>query len=101
MIDLISRPPYKSPDNCGFLSGNGFRLTSRVIGALATLSFLLAGTPPTLAANDRERLPGVMGHDDRTPLDTQEWPWAAIGRVNRSTGGFCTGTLIGPRQVLT
>jgi protease YdgD len=42
-----------------------------------------------------------MGHDDRTPLDTQEWPWSAIGRVNRSTGGFCTGTLIGPRQVLT
>src|SRR3954466_16022018 len=42
-----------------------------------------------------------MGHDDRTPLDTQEWPWAAIGRVNRNTGGFCTGTLIGPRQVLT
>ena len=42
-----------------------------------------------------------MGRDDRTPLDTQEWPWAAIGRVNRSTGGFCTGTLIGPRQVLT
>ncbi len=60
-------------------------------------TILLAGTPLTLAANDRERLPGIMGRDDRTPLDTQEWPWAAIGRVNRSTGGFCTGTLIGPR----
>jgi protease YdgD len=65
------------------------------------LAILLAGASPTLAANDRERLPGIMGHDDRTPLDTQEWPWAAIGRVNRNTGGFCTGTLIGPRQVLT
>ncbi|KJB95364.1 peptidase S1 [Skermanella aerolata KACC 11604] len=42
-----------------------------------------------------------MGRDDRTPLDSQEWPWSAIGRINRSTGGFCTGTLIGPRQVLT
>jgi len=68
---------------------------------LATAAFLLAGCPPAVAAADRDRLPGIMGHDDRTPLDTQEWPWAAIGRVNRSTGGFCTGTLIGPRVVLT
>ncbi|HET8727367.1 MAG TPA: trypsin-like serine protease, partial [Alphaproteobacteria bacterium] len=30
-----------------------------------------------------------------------EWPWSAIGRVNRGTGGFCTGTLVGPRHVLT
>ena len=28
-------------------------------------------------------------------------PWAAIGRVNREIGGFCTGVLIGPREVLT
>jgi protease YdgD len=76
-------------------------LTPRFTAALATLTVLLVGVPPTVAANDRERLPGIMGRDDRTPLDTQEWPWAAIGRVNRSTGGFCTGTLIGPRQVLT
>jgi protease YdgD len=69
--------------------------------ALVTLPVLLAGSPAALAATDRERLPGIMGHDDRVPLDTQEWPWSAIGRVNRSTGGFCTGTLIGPRQVLT
>src|SRR3954451_22820733 len=65
------------------------------------LTLLVAGVSSTLAATDRERLPGIMGHDDRTPLDTQAWPSAAIGRVNRSTGGFCTGTLIGPRVVLT
>jgi protease YdgD len=68
---------------------------------LALVTVLLTGIPPASAAANRERLPGIMGHDDRTPLDTQEWPWAAIGRVNRSTGGFCTGTLIGPRVVLT
>jgi protease YdgD len=68
---------------------------------LAIVAVLLAGTPLAGAVADRERLPGIMGHDDRTPLDTQAWPWAAIGRVNRSTGGFCTGTLIGPRVVVT
>jgi protease YdgD len=30
-----------------------------------------------------------------------EWPWRAIGRVNRAGRGFCTGVLVGERQVLT
>lgn len=34
-------------------------------------------------------------------IDSGAWPWAAIGRVNIAGGGFCTGTLIGSRQVLT
>ena len=45
--------------------------------------------------------PGIVGEDNRVPVSSKEWPWAAIGRVNRATGGFCTGVLIGPRQVLT
>ncbi len=55
------------------------------------------------AAPAQERLPlvGIVGADDRMPVDSQDWPWAAIGRINRSTGGFCTGTLIGERLVLT
>ena len=53
------------------------------------------------AATERGSLPGILGNDDRTPLDTEDWPWTAIGRVNRSVGGFCTGALIGPRHVLT
>ncbi len=28
-------------------------------------------------------------------------PWAAIGRINRESGGFCTGVLIGPNKALT
>jgi protease YdgD len=31
----------------------------------------------------------------------QQPPWSAIGRVNRRTGGFCNGTLIGRDKVLT
>ncbi len=49
----------------------------------------------------RERLPGIMGSDDRVILDTSAWPWAAVGRVNRETGGFCTGTLVAANLVLT
>ena len=48
-----------------------------------------------------ERLPGIIGLDDRTVADTDRLPWSAIGRVNRETGGFCTGVLISPSEVLT
>ena len=55
---------------------------------------------------ERPLLPGLLGEDDRVTVDTTQWPWSAIGRINRGTftrhqGGFCTGTLIGPRHVLT
>ncbi|MGP1394809.1 MAG: trypsin-like serine peptidase [Inquilinaceae bacterium] len=46
-------------------------------------------------------LAGILGADDRTTIDSQAWPWAAIGRVNLTTGGFCTGTLIAPDRALT
>lgn len=45
--------------------------------------------------------PGIVGEDNRVPINSREWPWSAIGRVNVATGGFCTGVLIGPRHVLT
>ncbi|WP_413204825.1 trypsin-like serine peptidase [Rhodospirillum sp. A1_3_36] len=45
--------------------------------------------------------PGVKGLDDRLTVDASSWPWSSVGRVNRSDGAFCTGTLIGPHQVLT
>lgn len=34
-------------------------------------------------------------------VDSEDYPWSAIGRLNRSTGGFCTGVLVGRRIVLT
>lgn len=49
-----------------------------------------------------EQLPGIVGHDDRVPLDSADWPWQAIGRVNQpEASAYCTGTLIGPDTVLT
>jgi protease YdgD len=49
----------------------------------------------------RDDLPGIVGGDDRVILDSATWPWAAVGRLNRASGGFCTGTLVAPDVVLT
>lgn len=48
-----------------------------------------------------EPITGIIGNDDRELLDPRTWPWLAIGRVNRTSGGFCTGTLVAPDLVLT
>lgn len=50
---------------------------------------------------DRLRLPGIQGDDDRRRIASTDWPWTAIGRVNRTTGGYCTGALVAPDRVLT
>src|SRR5262245_9463610 len=49
---------------------------------------------------------GILGPiDHRKPITQDAWPWVSIGRVNVIHGlshrSYCTGTLIGPRQVLT
>jgi protease YdgD len=43
----------------------------------------------------------MSGADERVPADSTQWPWIAIGRLNREIGGHCTAVLIGPREVLT
>jgi len=37
----------------------------------------------------------------REEVDTGRYPWSAIGRVNLSGRGHCTGTLVGERLVIT
>ncbi len=37
----------------------------------------------------------------RKLVQQNDRPWQAIGRVNMADGGFCTGTLVAPRIVLT
>jgi protease YdgD len=49
---------------------------------------------------------GIVGlTGQRVQVRNDQWPWSSIGRVNVVFGtgqrGFCTGTLIGPRQVVT
>ena len=46
----------------------------------------------------------LVGRDHRVPIQPDSWPWTSIGRVNVIEGlrpKYCTGTLIGRRQVLT
>ncbi len=40
----------------------------------------------------------VFGGDDRSPMTQTSYPWSAVGRLGPSG---CTGTVIGPRHVLT
>ena len=62
---------------------------------------LVEAPPPTIAAAQNPLLPGIGETDHRVAVETDSPPWSAIGRVNRRVGGFCTGTVIGPREVLT
>src|SRR3546814_3163653 len=71
----------------------------RVAGVLAVACAGILSLAP--AGGQAADLPGIYGADDRAVLDSAEWPWVAIGRVNVANGGFCTGTLIAPRLVLT
>ena len=79
-------------------------LTLMFSALLATTAF--AGTAAANGAADgkavkRYRLLGISPQDQRRPVQRPAPPWTAVGRVNRRTGGFCSGTLIAPAQVLT
>ncbi len=50
------------------------------------------GVNPSLAAPN---------FDGRIMVDAMEYPWSALGRVNAGGQGYCTGTLISDRHVLT
>lgn len=46
-------------------------------------------------------LPGIQTDDRRQAVLATDWPWRAIGRVNRAGRGFCTGVLVDDRHVMT
>lgn len=74
-----------------------FRLT--LFGALTAMAVgLFAGVAIGV---EPAQLPGIKGEDNRQLMETDAYPWSAIGRVNRRTGGFCTGTVIAKDRVLT
>lgn len=68
------------------------RLTALIL-TLATLAL------PGLA--QERRAPGVAADDSRQIVDITGPPWNSIARVQTNIGGKCTGTVIGPRLVLT
>ena len=76
------------------------RLDVKAAATVILAMMLLALGAAPAAAQDGVLI-GIQGADDRRPIDSADWPWAAIGRLNRATGGFCTATLIAARVVLT
>ncbi|MBR0672087.1 trypsin-like serine peptidase [Neoroseomonas soli] len=58
---------------------------------------LLLATAQALAAEDT---PGLGRTDTRRPVPPDRPPWNAVGEVE-APGNRCTGTLVGPRSVLT
>jgi protease YdgD len=68
---------------------------------IALLCVLSAGAP-SAAEPDAWRAESAPSINlARLAPNTATPPWAAIGRVNRRPGGFCSGTLIGADKVLT
>ena len=67
-------------------------------GALAVDGALAQRAPSGVAT-------GIFNEKDRrVQIPSEQWPWSSLGRVNVIAGtarGFCTGTLIAPRRVLT
>lgn len=76
-------------------------LAARALVAVRALAAVLVLTIASIACAQPQPITGVIGSDDRELLDPTSWPWLAIGRVNRTSGGFCTGTLVEPDIVLT
>jgi protease YdgD len=71
------------------------------IRALASVTAALAFLVPCVVA-----LGPAMAREAAVPavgetVDATIAPWSAIGRVNNSVGGSCTGVLIAPDRVLT
>jgi protease YdgD len=81
------------------LDGKRRLLGLSLIGMLFGATALAQQAPPT------DYRSGVLGaHDQRVPVAPDRWPWSSLGRLNVILGlkrSFCTGTLIGPRQVIT
>lgn len=73
---------------------------SRLSNALLLLACSLT-LSPIAASSGRQAIPGIVGSDDRQISQTSDYPWSAIGRLNITTGGFCTATVISPYRVLT
>jgi protease YdgD len=74
--------------------------TTRSLATLM-LGLLLSSAIVRAGRAENPLLPGIGAHDHRSAVDSRAMPWSAIGRVNRRIGGYCTGTVIGPRRVLT
>jgi Trypsin len=77
--------------------GGGFKIRS----ALANEE--ISGTPGSFPLNPDIpiRNSKIFGHDNREPLSDTSYPFSTVGKFEYPDGGSCTGTMVGPRHVLT
>ncbi len=78
------------------------RLFLAALLALALAENAGAQNPPS--ALPAPILPGIGAHDPRVRIDPNSAPWRAVGKLQANAGNLhatCTGTLIGPKTVLT
>ena len=59
-----------------------------------------AGLRPPKDGEDRDPGGTIFGNDDRYLFNDRSFPWCTVGQV-RTAVGRCSGTVIGPRHVLT
>lgn len=77
------------------LSYPAFKVSAALVAATLLVSMALP------AQAEKIILPGIIGADEREAKESDAWPWIAIGRVNKSGSGHCTGTLVAPDLVVT
>ena len=74
-------------------------------GLLAIVVAVLSGSPSAMYAGHANLTPeGVIGEDDRIPMDTWERPWNSVGKVHAQKGSridYCSATLIAPKVAVT
>lgn len=95
LIDVNPQPRSIFAEVCAQL----LRRTGLTSGLLLAIGVVLCPS----ASADEVAHPGLpRGYPlSREEVDTGRYPWSAIGRVNLSGRGHCTGTLVGERLVLT
>ena len=81
------------------------KFTSHTLRVLCrALVFVAAILSTTVSVTAKDLTPGIIGEDDREISESLDFPLTSIGKINiagYNTKSICTGTLIGPRQVLT
>lgn len=56
---------------------------------------------PALDDPDAQWATTIFGTDDRYAFSDTSFPWCTAGRVETSNGGWASGTMVGPRHLLT
>jgi V8-like Glu-specific endopeptidase len=61
----------------------------------------LKRTVPSAGDPDAQWATTIFGTDDRYAFNDTAFPWCTTGRVETSNGGWASGTMVGPRHLLT